>query len=125
MHLAKCLVLVVGLGLVASVSSAQSLAWDYPDWQVSEAGIVSFEVRFDGRIPVSVEISDLPGVADSYVTPLAAQKFVAKKEMPRGQHVVEVRACNSSTCSEWSTPLVFVVSPFFDVVEVKEFGASF
>ena len=35
MRLTKCLVVVVGLELVASISSAQSLAWDYPDWQVS------------------------------------------------------------------------------------------
>ena len=123
MRLARCLVLVVGFQLVASVSSAQSLAWDYPDHQVAEMQVVRFEVRFDGRTPVSVGMPGFPGVGQSYVTPLAVQKFVAKKEMPSGQHVVEVRACNSTTCSEWSTPLVFVVSPSFGITEVKEFGA--
>ena len=123
MRLTKCLVVVVGFELVASVSSAQSLAWDYSDQQVAEAQIVRFEVRLDGRTPVSVGMSGLPGVGQSYVTPLAVQKFVAKKEMPSGQHVVEVRACSSTTCSEWSTPLVFVVSPSFGVTEVREFGA--
>ncbi len=123
MRLTKCLVVVVGLELVASISSAQSLAWDYPDWQVGEMEIVRFEVRLDGRTPVSAGTSGLSGVEDSYFTPLAAQKFTAKKGMPSGQHVVEVRACNSTTCSEWSTPLVFVVSPSFGITEVKEFGA--
>ena len=125
MRLTKCLVVVVGLELVASISSAQSLAWDYPDWQVREMEIVRFEVRFDGRAPVPVEMSDLPGVAGSYFTPVTFQKFSAKKEMPSGQHVAEVRACNSTTCSEWSTPLVFVVSPSFGITEVKEFGTPF
>ena len=123
MRLTKCLVVVVGLELVASISSAQSLAWDYPDWQVREMEIVRFEVRFDGQTPVPVEISGLPGVAESYFTPVTFQKFTAKKGMTSGEHRVEVRACSSTTCFEWSTPLVFVVSPSFGVTEVKEFGA--
>ena len=69
--------------------------------------IVRFEVRFDGQTPVPVEISGLPGVAESYFTPVTFQKFTAKKGMTSGQHRVEVRACSSTTCFEWSTPLVF------------------
>ncbi len=119
------LTLLVGCLLVTAVgvSGAQSqggqaLAWDYPDHQVAEMDIVRFEIRFDGRTPVQVGMSGLPGVAGSYFTPL--------REMPSGQHAVEVRGCTFTTCFEWSSPMLFVVSPFFDVIEVQElFGAAF
>ena len=80
--------------------------------------IVRFEIRFDGQTLIGVGMSALPGVSESYFTPL--------REMPTGQHAVEVRACSSETCFGWSVPMLFVVSPFFQVVEVKEqFGAPF
>ena len=119
------LTLLVGCLLVTAVgvSGAQSqggqaLAWDYPDHQVAEMDIVRFEIRFDGRAPVQVGMSGLPGVAGSYFTPL--------REMPSGQPVVEVRVCTSTNCLAWSSQMLFVVSPFFDVIEVHElFGAPF
>ena len=120
-RVATGLALLVGCLLVTGVSGAQSqggqaLAWDYPDHQVAALDIVRFEIRFDDRTPVPVGMSDLPGVAESYFTPL--------REMPSGLHAAEVRACSSTTCFDWSSPLLFVVSPFFDVIEVQEsFGA--
>ena len=118
-HVAKGLTLLVGCLLVAGVSRAQShdgqaFAWDYPDQQVAEMDIV----RFDGQALVAMGMSALPGVSQSYFTPL--------REMPSGQHAVEFLACSSETCFQWSAPMLFVVSPFFQVVEVKEqFGAPF
>ena len=111
--------LVTAVGVSgAQPQGGQALAWDYPDHQVAEMDIVRFEIRFDGRPPVSVGMSGLPGVTGSYFTPL--------REMPSGQHVVEVRACASTSCFAWSSPMLFVVSPFFDVIEVNEvFGAAF
>ena len=123
MRVSTGLTLLVGCLLVTGVSGAQSqggqaLAWDYPDHVVAEMNIVRFEIRFDGRTPVPVGMSGLPGVAESYFTPL--------REMPSGLHAAEVRACRSTTCFDWSSRLTFVVSPFFDVIEVQEhFGAFF
>ena len=122
-RVATGLTLLVGCLLVGVVSGAQpqggqALAWDYPDDQVAELDIVRFEIRFDDRTPVPVGMSGLPGGADSYFTPL--------REMPSGLHAAEVRACSTITCFEWSSRLTFVVSPFFDVIEVQEhFGAFF
>ena len=116
-RVATGLTLLVGCLLVTGVSGAQSqggqaLAWDYPGHQVAELDIVRFEIRFDGRAPVPVGMSGLPGMGGSYFTPL--------REMPSGLHAAEVRACSTTTCFEWSSSLLFGVSPFFDVIEVQE-----
>ena len=116
----KCVLVLIAIALCALEAQAQapgrhSFAWDYPDHQVQQFGIVRFELRFDGGSPVSVGMSPLVGAPGSYYTPL--------REMPSGQHAVEVRACSPLMCFGWSAPMLFVVSPFFQAVEVGSFGA--
>jgi len=121
-QIAKRLTLLVGCVLLASVGQAQSLeasdlptafAWDYPDEWVAEFSVERFEIRIDGGTPSREEVS-IPSVeSEGYLAPIPS--------LSTGEHLVEVRACNSSTCGEWSTPVRFVFSHLF-TFEVQPFG---
>lgn len=119
---AMCLALVLGCMLMPSVGEAQfhqpnrghAFAWDYPVHWVESFKVVRFELRVDGGSPSSVEMSVLAGELRSYSTPLLA--------MPNGQHKVEVRACDLTTCGSWSEPMLFVFSPPFVVQIQRRFG---
>ena len=101
--------LAAGSVLVTGVGHAQwpeatvrhMFAWEYRTSEVTGADVV-YETRIDGGAPLRVEILTLSGQSGSY--------FMRVPTMPVGQHVLEVRACNVSGCSGWSSPLVFSFS---------------
>ena len=114
--------MLLGCMLVGSAAQAQfyeptlghAFAWNYPDQSVEEFNVVRFELRIDEGPPSSVGMSVLPGELQTYITPLPV--------MPIGQHVLQVRACSSTTCGAWSEPLTFVFSPPFVVETQRRFG---
>ena len=103
------LAFLVGIVLLTGVGHAQwpeatirdMFAWDYPAGVVG-ANAVWFELQIDGRNLTRVEVSVLPSQPESY--------FTRVPPMPVGQHLVEIRACNLSGCSGWSSPIVFSFS---------------
>lgn len=76
-----------------------SVAWDYPKTELTNAGVLRFEVCYDTIQPCVIVTPDqvrLPTSAspdvDSY-----ASKFIP---MLVGPHTVTVKACNATECSD-------------------------
>ena len=119
---ATCLVLLLGCMFVARVEQAQfyspalghAFAWDYSDQSVREFNVVRFELRVDDGPPFSVGMPTALDGSQSYSTPLPVMSI--------GQHVLEVRACSSTTCGAWSEALHFAYSPPFVVEIQRRFG---
>ena len=83
-------------------TSTASIAWDYPDADLSAGGVTRFEVQYDGGTWADAGMAKLAGATATYSTPIGA--------LTPGSHSVAVRACNASLCGDSTSPLAFVLA---------------
>ena len=84
---------------------------------ISQFDVVEFEIRIDEGSADSADMTVLANESESYFTPIPS--------VDTGQHLAQVRACNSTGCGAWSSPLYFLFFPPFVVGIQSEFGAPF